>query len=135
MKKDIEFRPVEGVKITIARSFNEANQPEWDVYLINRLKTPINTVFVTSRGYGFDKDGNQVKTSQLRHFHKDVAAEEIIKIEMITPDVFHLNNEYWVSYFVDNQVFDKKFIFVPESITEENLIHIEQLNLKGVLHE
>ncbi|MEA5457879.1 hypothetical protein VB796_02450 [Arcicella sp. LKC2W] len=135
MKKDIEFRPVEGVKITIARSFNEANEAEWDVYLINRLKTPINTVFVTSRGYGFDKDGNQVKTSQLRHFHKDVAAEEIIKIEMITPDVFHLNNEYWVSYFVDNQVFDKKFIFVPESITEENLIHIEQLNLKGVLHE
>jgi hypothetical protein len=135
MKKDIEFRPVEGVKITIARSFNEANEAEWDVYLINRLKTPINTVFVTSRGYGFDKDGNQVKTSQLRHFHKDVAAEEIIKIEMITPEVFHLNNEYWVSYFVDNQVFDKKFIFVPESIKEENLIHIEQLNLKGVLHE
>ncbi len=135
MKKDIEFRPVEGVKITIARSFNEANEAEWDVYLINRLKTPINTVFVTSRGYGFDKDGNQVKTSKLRHFHKDVAAEEIIKIEMITPDVFHLNNEYWVSYFIDSQVFDKKFVFVPESIKEENLIHIEQLNLQGVLHE
>ena len=135
MKKDIEFRPVEGVKITIARSFNEANEAEWDVYLINRLKTPINTVFVTSRGYGFDKDGNQVKTSQLRHFHKDVAAGEIIKIEMITPDVFHLNNEYWVSYFIDSQVFDKKFVFVPESIKEENLIHIEQLNLQGVLHE
>ncbi|PWK23028.1 hypothetical protein LV89_03296 [Arcicella aurantiaca] len=135
MKKDIEFRPVEGVKITIARSFNEVNEPEWDVYLINRLKTPINTVFITSRGYGIDKDGNQVKTSQLRHFHKDIAAEEIIKIEMISPDVFHLNNEYWVSYFVDSQVFDKKFIFVPESITEENLIHIEQLNLQGVLHE
>lgn len=135
MKKDIAFRPVEGVKITIARSFNEANEAEWDVYLINRLKTPINTVFVTSRGYGFDKDGNQVKTSQLRHFHKEVAAEEIIKIEMITPDVFYLNNEYWVSYFIDSQVFDKKFIFVPESIKEENLIHIEQLNLKGVLHE
>jgi hypothetical protein len=135
MKKDIEFRPVEGVKITIARSFNEANEAEWDVYLINRLKTPINTVFVTSRGYGFDKDGNQVKTSQLRHFHKEVASEEIIKIEMITPDVFYLNNEYWVSYFIDSQVFDKKFIFVPESIKEENLIHIEQLNLQGVLHE
>ncbi|MES2518341.1 MAG: hypothetical protein V4585_09555 [Bacteroidota bacterium] len=135
MKKDIEFLPVEGVKITIARNINEANEAEWDVYLINRLKNPISTVFVTSRGYGFDKDGNQIKTSQLRHFYKDVAAGEIIKIEMITPDVFHLNNEYWVSYFIDNQVFDKKYIFVPESIREENLIHIEQLNLKGVLHE
>jgi hypothetical protein len=36
MKKDIEFPVVEGIKITIARSFNEANEAEWDVYLINR---------------------------------------------------------------------------------------------------
>ena len=54
---------------------------------------------------------------------------------MITPDVFHLNNEYWVSYYIGNQIFDKKFIFVPDSIREENLILIENLNLKGILHE
>ena len=54
---------------------------------------------------------------------------------MIDPEVFHLNNEYWVSYFIDNQVFDKKFIFVPDSIREENLILIDLLNLEGILHE
>ena len=87
------------------------------------------------RGYGFDKDGKPIKTSELRHFHKYCAAGEIIKIEMITPEVFYLNNEYWVSYYIGNQIFDKKFIFVPDSIREENLILIENLNLEGVLHE
>lgn len=135
MKKDIAFPVVEGIKITIARNINEANEAEWDVYLINRSKTNIDTVFVTSRGYGFDKDGKQIKTSELRHSYKYCAAGEIIKIEMITPEVFHLNNEYWVSYYIGNQIFDKKFIFVPDSIREENLIFIENLNLEGVLHE
>ena len=135
MKKDIEFPVVEGIKITIARNINEKNEAEWDVYLINRSKTDIDTVLVTSRGYGFDKDGKPIKTSELRHFHKHCGTGEIIKIEMITPDVFHLNNEYWVSYYIGNQIFDKKFIFVPDSIREENLILIESLNLKGVLHE
>lgn len=135
MKKDIEFPVVEGIKITIARNINEENEAEWNVYLINRSKTDIDTVLVTSRGYGFSKDGEQIKTSELRHFHKHCGAGEIIKIEMITPDVFHLNNEYWVSYYIGNQIFDKKFIFVPDSIREENLILIENLNLEGVLHE
>jgi hypothetical protein len=40
-----------------------------------------------------------------------------------------------VSYYIGNQIFDKKFIFVPESIREENLIPIAQLELEGVLHE
>ena len=135
MKKDIEFPVVEGIKITIARYINEENEAEWNVYLINRSKTDIDTVMVTSRGYGFTKNGEPIKTSELRHFHKHCGAGEIIKIEMITPDVFHLNNEYWVSYYIGNQIFDKKFIFVPDSIREENLILIETLNLEGVLHE
>lgn len=135
MKKDIEFLVVEGIKITIARNINEENEAEWNVYLINRSRTDIDTVMVTSRGYGFDKNNTPLKTSELRHFHKHCGAGEIIKIEMITPDVFHLNNEYWVSYYIGNQIFDKKFIFVPDSIREENLIFIENLNLEGVLHE
>lgn len=135
MKKDIEFPNVEGVKIAIARKVNEYNEVEWDVYLINRLAVALETVFVNSRGYGFEPDGKEIKTSHLRHFYKEIPAKEIIKVEMISPEVFHLNNEFWVSYYIGNQIFDKKFIFVPESICEENLIHIHQLDLKGILHE
>ena len=50
------------------------------------------------------------------------------------PDVFHLNNEYWVSYFIGKQIFDKKFIFVPDSIIEKNIVTIPALGLEGILH-
>ncbi|MDI9868450.1 MULTISPECIES: hypothetical protein [Flectobacillus] len=135
MKKDIIHPTVDGVKVAVARRQDELGNVLWDVYLINRLKNPIDTVFVTSSGYGVDVDGNKIKTASLRYFFKEVAGEEIVKIEPISPEVFHINNEYWVSYYIGNQIFDKKFIFVPESIREENLIPIAQLGLEGVLHE
>jgi hypothetical protein len=40
-----------------------------------------------------------------------------------------------VSYYIDGQIYDKKFIFVPDSITEGNLSRIEQLDLVGVVHK
>jgi 16S rRNA (adenine1518-N6/adenine1519-N6)-dimethyltransferase len=58
-----------------------------------------------------------------------------VVVEPIMPEVFHLYNEYWVSYFIGSQIYDKKFIFVPDSIVDAHLIHIESLGLRGVLHE
>ena len=138
MKKDIAFTPVTGIYVAIARRINEINQPEWHVYLINRNSTVITNVFVTSKGYSGDdakKKEEQQRTSTLRHYFAEIGAGQSAMVEPIMPDVFHLNNEYWVSYFVDNQIFDKKFIFVPESITETNLIPIEGIGLQGVLHD
>jgi hypothetical protein len=138
MKKDIAFTPVTGIYVTIARRINEINQPEWHVYLINRNDTDITNVFVTSKGYSGDdakKKDEQQRTSTLRHYFAQIAAGQSVIVEPIMPDVFHLNNEYWVSYFSGNQVFDKKFIFVPESIVESNLVAIPELQLEGILHE
>lgn len=135
MKKDIQFPEVEGIKVVIARQFNELNEPLWDVYLLNRLSHKVDTVFVTARGYGKDIQGKDIKTAEVRYFFKELPANEIAKVEPILPDVFGINNEYWVSYYIDNQIFDKKFIFVPDSIREEYLIKIDKLNLEGILHE
>jgi len=33
-------------------------------------------------------------------------------IEPIDPNVLHLNNEYWVSYYIGSQIYDKRFVFV-----------------------
>lgn len=138
MKKDIDFTPVTGIYVTIARRFNELNQPEWHVYLINRNETPITNVFVTSKGYSGDEANpktEQQRTSTLRHYFADIPAAQSVLVEPIMPDVFHLNNECWVSYFIGNQLFDKKFIFVPDSVVEQNLVLIPELDLEGVLHE
>lgn len=126
--------PVEGVQIAIARKENLPGDYDWQVFLINQNDVPMHTVFVTSKGYG-EKDAEEQKTSTLRHFFVDIAPGAYEVVESIMPDVFHLNNEYWVSYYIDNQVFDKKFIFVPDSIVDDHLVQIPALGLEGILHE
>jgi hypothetical protein len=133
MKKDISFLPVEGISIAIARIKNELNQFIWNVYILNRNNQVIHDVVIRSKGYGMVNGENKL-TSTLRHHIKGLDPQTNVLVEPIDPSVFPLYNEYWVSYFINNQVFDKKFIFVPDSIIEENLIFIPQLELEGILH-
>ncbi|CAG5073671.1 hypothetical protein DYBT9623_04857 [Dyadobacter sp. CECT 9623] len=136
MKKDIIFHPVKGIQVAIVRSINAEEGEEWNVIVINKNDEPVTNVFVTSKGYGNSELGNDFnqKTSTLRHFFAEIGPGAHVVVEPIMPDVFHLNNEFWVSYFIGNQIYDKKFIFVPDSIIEANLIPIEPLGLQGVLH-
>ena len=98
MKKDISFLPVEGIQVVVARKLTELNQYEWQVYLINQNNQRIHNVFVTSSGYG-EKDGEAQKTATLRHYFVDIQPGAYEIVESIMPDVFHLNNEFWVSYW------------------------------------
>ena len=106
---------------------------EWKVYLINSNEFAIENTLVASKGYG-EKDGEPQRTSILRHFLDTIPPNSATLVEPIDPAVFHLNNEYWVSYYVGSQIFDKRFVFVPDSIREENLSFIKELEMEGVLH-
>jgi hypothetical protein len=132
MKKDIVFPQVVGVRVAIVREENDEKHP-WQVVLINDNEHAIETITIASRGYG-ENEGELVETSTLRHFFPVLLGESFLAVELIDPALFSLNNEYWVSYFIGNQVYDKKFIFVPDSITEKHLIFIPMLNKEGVLH-
>lgn len=128
MKRDIDFPKVEGVQVAVVRK-----EDGWYVYLINKNTFIIENVLVTSRGYGIVEQERR-ETSVLRHRLGNVVSEASILIEPIDPQVFILNNEYWVSYYVGSQIFDKKFVFIQGSIIEENFTSIPELQLKGVLH-
>lgn len=128
MKKDIQFLPIKDVFFTVVQ-----DQEEWKVYLLNRGTSELENVRITSRGYG-EKDGHKQETSVLRHSIPKLQAGEYALIEPIDPQVFHLNNEYWLSFFIGTQVYDKKYIFVPDSISKNNLGIIPELNLRGVIH-
>ncbi|MEM8894795.1 MAG: hypothetical protein AAGC88_09470 [Bacteroidota bacterium] len=133
MKKDIPFEPVTGVLVAVVpQDENDLKQP-WDVYIINKNLIELRTVMVTSKGYG-TIDGEQKKTSVLRHVIEQLNEQSYAKIEPMDPAVFALTNEYWVSYYILDQIFDKKFIFVPDSILDQNLTYIPELNTRGILH-
>ncbi len=132
MKKDIIPPVVEDVAVAVIKESNELNQTEWNVYLLNLKKANIEGVLVTSKGYGIYND-EEVKTSTLRHFLDVVNANDYKKIEPIVENVFGLNNEFWVSFFLNNIMYDKKYIFLPETIKEENFTPIPFINKRGVM--
>lgn len=130
MIKDIVFPEVEDVAVAIVQEIEGLD--EYAVYLINLKQNSISNVLVTSTGYGVINEAHR-KTSTLRHFFEEIKSHDYIQIEPITKEVFGLSNEYWVSFTLDNQLLDKKFIFLPETIVPENFITIPVVNKKGVL--
>lgn len=132
MKKDLPLNIVEDISIAVVLEAESPTTKVWNVYLINEKNTAIQNVLVSSKGYGV-KDGKDVKTTILRHFIGDMDAKTSQKIEAIDPQVFGLTNEYWLSYYMDGTIYDKKYVFLPESIVDENLIKIPLVNKPGVM--
>jgi hypothetical protein len=132
MKKDLPENIVENVAIAVVLESSTPEVKNWKVYLLNLKNEAIETVLVSSKGYG-EKGGKQVKTSILRHSIGTVTAQDYAAIELIDEQVLGLTNEYWLSYYIGGQIFDKKFIFVPESIIDTNLSRIPLLNMPGVM--
>lgn len=128
MKKDIEFPEVTGIKIAIAKSLNEKGESEWAVYLINQNLIELENVMIVSKGYEAGEEGR--KTSTLRHMIEKLEGNSFAKVEPIDPAVFSLTNEFWVSYFILNKLFDKKFQVAP--FKEFELNRIEELDMEGV---
>lgn len=132
MKKDLPLNLVEDISVAVVLEAESPTAKVWNVYLVNEKDIAIQNVLVSSKGYGI-KDGKDVKTTVLRHFIGDMKAHSSKKIEAIDPQVFGLTNEYWLSYYIDGTIYDKKYVFLPESIVDENLIKIPLVNKPGVM--
>src|SRR5690606_6784275 len=132
MIKDLPENTVRDIFIAVVLESESPESKVWNVYLVNEKDVVIKNVMVSSKGYG-TKDEKEVKTSVLRHFIGDIDPHDYARIEAIDEQVFGLTNEYWLSYYIDGTIYDKKYIFLPESIIDDNLIKIPVLNKPGVL--
>ncbi|SES25243.1 hypothetical protein [Pedobacter rhizosphaerae] len=132
MKADLPENLVEDIAMAVVLMGETPEVKNWTVYLVNLKDQPITNVLISSKGYG-EKDGKPVKTSVLRHFIGDMEAHTFAGVEAIDPEVFGLTNEYWLSYYIGSTIYDKKFIFLPESIIDSNLIKIPLVNRPGVM--
>lgn len=132
MKKDLPINIVEDISIAVVLESSSPDTKNWTVYLVNEKEVPLTNVLVSSKGYGI-KDERDVKTTTLRHFLGDIEAKSALQIEVIDEQVFGLTNEYWLSYYIENTIYDKKYIFLPESIVDENLSRVPLVNKPGVI--
>ncbi len=133
MIKDIEFPEVKNVLIAVVLKTDLPDQREWDVYVINQNPFPIDQVLITSRGYG-EIDGQETRTSTLRHYIEHIGQSSFDKIEPIQEEVFVLNNEYWLSFYHNGKMFDKKFLFTAGSLDSNFLSEVPLMKQLGIVH-
>tara|TARA_R110002050_G_scaffold16719_2_gene50554 strand:- start:16777 stop:17172 length:396 start_codon:yes stop_codon:yes gene_type:complete len=131
VKKDIEIPVVKNVHIAIVQEWNdEFLSKDWNVYILNYRSTPIDIVLVVSKGYDGDR-----KTSIMRHSLNTLEAKTFAKIEMIQEDLFELNNEFSVTFFSEDKLFEKKYLFKKNIIHESQFVNIPLMNKEGILAE
>ncbi|MBK5213212.1 MAG: hypothetical protein JJE55_06090 [Flavobacteriaceae bacterium] len=129
MRKDIEIPKTKNVHIVAVKEWDEDfTGQQWNVYLVNDREDEISTVLVLSRGKSEDR-----KTSTLRHGLGNIPAKTASKVEFIPTEVLGFTNEYLVTFFAENKLFERKFIFGPNSISEENVVEIPVLESDGIL--
>jgi hypothetical protein len=129
LKKDIEIPVVKDVYIAMLYEWNDDfRSNEWNAYLINDGDLPIEMVFVVSKGYHGDK-----KTATMRHRMEALEAKSYQKLEFVQKDVLVLTNEFYVTYYLNDQLHEKRFIFKKGSVSEENLTEIPLLQIEGIL--
>lgn len=134
MREELMGPIVENVRVVAVPEINEENATQYYIYLLNLREDIMEGIIITSKGYGINETtGEKIKTSTLRHCLEVLLPNEAAKIEPIMEDVFGLTNEYWVSFWADDIMYDKKFIFLPETICEANLKDIPKLGVKGIM--
>ncbi|PKB16851.1 hypothetical protein [Flavobacterium sp. 5] len=133
MKKDISIPEVENVFLAAVQEWSDDFMEKvWYAYLVNDSDFQLDSVMVVSKAFG-TIDGEMKKTSLLRHAFVEIPAVSVVKIEMIEKSVLALNNEFMLTYFIGNTLYDKKFIFKANSVTEETTEEVPILFVEGVM--
>lgn len=129
MKKDIEIPIAKDVYVALVHEWDTAFlSKDWNAYILNDRTTAIEMVIVVSKGYKGDK-----KTSTMRHAIGVVPSKSFEKIEMVQEDVLAFNNEFFVTYYADNKLYEKRFVFDSGSVAQANLRPIPIIGKEGVL--
>lgn len=134
MREELKGPVVENVRVVVVPEINPEGGTQHYVYLLNLRDDIMEGIIITSRGYGENlSTGEKINTSVLRHSLEVLLPDEAAKIEPIMEEVFGLTNEYWVSFWADDVMYDKRFIFLPETINDKNLTDIPKLGRKGIM--
>ena len=128
MKKDIQILEVTGVEMAMVYEYNDVYKTDdWNVYLINNKKVPLEMLVIVSQGFSETKT-----TSLLRKKLAVLPATSFAKIEYIQPDLFKLQNRFQVTFFEGNKLYEKTFLFKKNTVKESELHVIDEIKKRGV---
>lgn len=133
MKKDIIIPKVEDVYVGVLQEWNDDfMENTWYAYLINDSAEPLDTAIVVSTAHGLI-NSEERKTSSLRHAFVEVLPNTAVKVEMIEESVLTLTNDFMVTFFKGNTLYDKTFSFPAGSIDKDNATELPVIFKDGIL--
>lgn len=129
MKKDIEIPKVEGVYIAVVNEYNDIYKTQdWNAYIINDKDVDLEMVLIVTSGY------SEYKTTSLFRKKLDrLPKKSYAKIELMQEELFALNNTFKISFFEENKMFDKTYLFRKNTINLKALQAVPLMSVKGVL--
>jgi hypothetical protein len=129
MKKDINIPEVKNVYIAVVHEYNDIYKThDWNAYIINDKKVDLEVVLLVTNGYSENKI-----TSTFRKKLDILPAKSYAKIELMQEDLFALNNQFKVTFFEGNTMFDKTYLFRKNTINKKALQPIPLMEVRGVL--
>ncbi len=133
MRKDITIPEVENIFLAAVQEWSDDFMSNmWYIYLVNDSDFVMDNAIIVSKAFG-TIDGEMKKTSLLRHAYIEVPAVSVAKVEMVEESVLALNNEFMLTFFIDNKLYDKKYVFTAGSIAEANFEEVPILFKDGVI--
>lgn len=136
MISDIPENKVSNVALAMVPDPNPEGEAEsgdiWNAYLVNLNEFPLDYVIISVKGYG-ELEGEKKVSTTMRYVIETLPPKSYARIEPVMEEVLALNNEYWVSFFHNKKLFDKKYIFLPETIHKSNLTKVPLMERDGVL--
>ncbi|WP_339874239.1 hypothetical protein [Olleya marilimosa] len=129
MKKDIQIPVVENVYVAIVNEYNDIYKTQdWNAYIINDKAVDLDIVLIVTSGFSEDK-----MTSIFRKKLDKLPKKSYAKIELMQEDLFALNNQFKVTFFEGNTMFDKTYTFRKNTINLKALQPIPLMEARGVL--
>ena len=133
MKKDIVIPKVENIYVAAMQEWNDDfMENTWYAYLVNDSGKKLESVIVVSGASG-TINGEERKTSMLRHAFTEVLPDTAVRIEMIEESVLQLNNSFMVTFFKGNTLYDKNVVFRAGALNKDNYQEIPVIFKEGVL--
>ena len=129
MKKNIDIPQVKDVYVAVVNEYNDNNKDnDWNAYIINDKEVDLEMLLIVSKGYDEKRE-----TSLMRHKLEKLPKKSYAKIELMQEDVLALNNVFNVTFFEDNKMFDKTYLFKKNTINKHALQPIPLMEARGIL--
>jgi hypothetical protein len=129
MKEDINIPEVNDVYVAVVNEYNEIYKTQdWNAYIINDKEVDLEVVLIVTSGYSKDKI-----TSTFRKKLDTLPAKSYAKIELMQEELFALNNQFKVTFFEGNTMFEKTYLFRKNTINKKALQPIPLMEARGVL--